>query len=268
MVAEPHSIWANPAFADTSWDTIDLAPTTTPPGGCLPWPNGYVGALPYRPAAITDLSVEGVGKTTAGVYWTSACHADDSPARWVLKSSTAPITAANFETATAADSGDVSATGIAQCGMARNLTRCQKYYFAVKVWSASGLSEVSNCPSATLHCSGSEVECDQWLLRRPRTVANVPARIVLPSPLSLRSGLPIRFALEAGADEVGRAFVVELFDVAGRREALVGEGVVSDGPQNLELPRAPGGIELRPGVHFLRARIGDRRIVRTLVLTP
>lgn len=105
-----------------------------------------------RPAPLA-ISVSALTDTTATLAWTAT--GDDSltgtATTYDVRWSTAPITAANFATASAATGEPVpGAPGAAQSFTVTGLSRQVLYYFAVKVADEAGnWSAMSNVPSAT-----------------------------------------------------------------------------------------------------------------------
>lgn len=105
-----------------------------------------------RPAPLA-INVASITDTTATIAWTAV--GDDSltgtAATYDLRWSTAPITAANFASATAVTGEPApAAPGTAQNFTVTGLSRQVTYYFAAKVADESGnWSALSNVPSAT-----------------------------------------------------------------------------------------------------------------------
>ena len=105
-----------------------------------------------RPAA-ASVAVSAVTDTTATLAWTAV--GDDSltgtAASYEARYSTAPITAANFSSATAITGLPVPAVaGTAQSVVAHGLSRQVTYYFALRTIDEAGNpSALSNVPSTT-----------------------------------------------------------------------------------------------------------------------
>ena len=112
------------------------------------------GAAPdaIRPAP-ASVVVSAVTDTNATLAWTAV--GDDSltgtATSYQIRYSTAPITAANFASATAATGVPVpAAPGTAQNVVVHSLSRQVTYYFALRTVDNSGnVSALSNVPSAT-----------------------------------------------------------------------------------------------------------------------
>jgi chitodextrinase len=105
-----------------------------------------------RPAP-ASVAVSAVNDTSATLAWTAV--GDDSlsgtATSYQIRYSTAPITAANFASATAATGVPTpAAPGTAQNLIVRGLSRQATYYFALRTADEVGnLSALSNVPSAT-----------------------------------------------------------------------------------------------------------------------
>jgi len=105
-----------------------------------------------RPAA-ASVAVSSVTDTSATLAWTAV--GDDSltgtAASYQIRYSTAPITLANFASATAVTGVPVpAAPGTAQSVVVRSLSRQVTYYFALRTADDSGnVSALSNVPSTT-----------------------------------------------------------------------------------------------------------------------
>jgi len=105
-----------------------------------------------RPAPLA-LSITASTDTSATLGWTAV--GDDSltgtAASYDIRFSTAPITAANFATATQAPSEPTPGpAGTSQSLVIRDLTRQTTYYFAAKATDDAGnVSALSNVPSVT-----------------------------------------------------------------------------------------------------------------------
>ncbi len=105
-----------------------------------------------RPAA-ASVAVSAVNDTSATLAWTAV--GDDSltgtATSYDIRYSTAPITPANFASATAVTGAPVPAVaGTAQTAVVRGLSRRVTYYFALRTTDDAGNpSALSNVPSAT-----------------------------------------------------------------------------------------------------------------------
>jgi hypothetical protein len=117
------------------------------------------------PAAIADLSVDGLGRHTVTVSWTAS--GDDGlsggACEYDLRFSTSPITAQNFGSATPFTIDPPDTAGTSTCAVVDGLDGCTTYYFALKTADDAGSwSAISNLPNGKTRCSGStEVFCDE-----------------------------------------------------------------------------------------------------------
>ena len=109
-----------------------------------------LGLLLLAPALVR---AQGAGQDSVTLRWTAV--GDDSltgtAASYQIRYSTAPITAANFASATAVTGVPVPAVaGTAQSVVVRSLSRQVTYYFALRTADDSGnVSALSNVPSTT-----------------------------------------------------------------------------------------------------------------------
>jgi chitodextrinase len=104
-----------------------------------------------RPAAVA-IAVTALTDSTATLGWSAP--GDDSltgtATSYEIRYSTAPITAANFASATAVTGPAPAAAGTAQSAVVRGLARQVTYYFALRaVDDAGNRAALSNVPSAT-----------------------------------------------------------------------------------------------------------------------
>jgi len=95
---------------------------------------------------------------------------------------------------------------------------------------------------------------------------DVPARVTLaPSvPNPTTGAFTVRFGIPA--ESAGRRFELSLYDVAGRRIAMLAEGTARAGHQAAAFDGRDGGRPLRAGRYFLRLEVGGRTARRSLVL--
>jgi chitodextrinase len=106
-----------------------------------------------RPAQVTNVTVTGTTENTAALNWSAV--GDDSLTGTAtsndVRYSTAPITGANWASATQATGEPApAAPGTSQNFTVTGLSRQTTYYFAVRVADDAGsLSALSNVPSAT-----------------------------------------------------------------------------------------------------------------------
>lgn len=259
--------WFEPEFADTSWDSLDLRPSpcsyATMRGF---WPDNYVGALTGTPGAASDLACE-QGKLTVGLSWTWPCDGGATATYQLRRSISAIANEAQFQASTVVDSGDAGAPGTSGCLTATGLGSCTTYYFALRLANHGVSGAISNAPSVTTKCSGAEpLFCGE--ARRLPPDGGQRTHLLVPAIVSVRDH-SVRIRVGFGSVEVGRVYEVDLFDVAGRRVGRAGRGVAlgsrdsSEDDLALELPRG-----MRPGVAFVRLRVGAVAMARMVVFTP
>jgi hypothetical protein len=187
--------------------------------------------------------------------------ADDIDFRY----STAPITEANFTSATPGPGFEPVAGGSQQCGDVFGLSPCTWYYFAVKTRDEAGnLSPLSNVRYARTKCSGSATYACDAVQHGPQdgVVPTFPIGLdVWPNPAI--SEVRLRYA--APAEERTSRYALSVYDMAGRQVKVIDEGpdLLGSGDR-VWLPREDGG--LGPGVYYLRFRAGKYSQTRTLVI--
>ena len=85
---------------------------------------------------------------------------------------------------------------------------------------------------------------------------------LLAAPNPTRGEVRITFAL--GASEIGS---VAIFDLQGRRVAILASGQLEAGPHVLQWSgRDSDGQPVRTGIYFIRLAVGDRVVLRRLVV--
>ncbi len=157
-----NSVFGNPAFAVSSsvaaFDPRLLSGSAAIGRGAG---GSDIGAFPFvpggadltPPATVTNLAVVQVGVDYALLGWTAPGDngTTGTVAAYDLRTSTQPITAANFAAATAvAVAPAILPAGSAQSYAATGLTASTPYYFALKARDAAGnWSTVSNVPTTT-----------------------------------------------------------------------------------------------------------------------
>ncbi len=120
--------------------------------------------LSLRPAAVVNLSVA-TGKNTAVLNWTEPSQGGCNADKYDIRRWTSPITETNFYSATFLDSSVAPGPpGTQHCFEVSGLSACTPYYFAIKTKGRGLWSWVSNVPSGTTECTGSQVFCSEGLM--------------------------------------------------------------------------------------------------------
>lgn len=158
FATDSRATWANPAFLDTAWATLNLRPGPGSAAVSAAFPGGYAGhydpntivppADTEAPARVDDLSGAAVGTTSAALTWTAS--GDDNRAGTAtttyVKQHTAAInTESDWTAATtiATISGGSNSTGGEQQSYAATgLSAATTYWFCVR-----SLDEVPNAGS-------------------------------------------------------------------------------------------------------------------------
>lgn len=184
------------------------------------------------------------------------------------------ISEANWASATQyLDEPAPTSAGTSQCMVVEELSGCTQYSFAVKTQDASGQwSAISNVKSVTTKCSGSQVyTCDGGASAQPAwdEDADQVTKLALGTsrPNPIRTEGSITYAIPADAQ--GETLDLAIFDVTGRRTATLATGVAVAGLHRVNWSLGSNGAErVRPGVYFLRLRVGERTLSRAVQVVP
>lgn len=154
-----NSLWADPAFANTSFTTFDARLRPGSPaigagsGGSDIGAYGPSGPDLTPPAAITNLAFSQVLDVSAVLAWTAPGDNGSSgqAASYDLRYATFPITAANFASAIPVAPQPVpQPAGSSQSFILLGLQRGTTYYAAIRTLDAAGnVSALSNVPAMT-----------------------------------------------------------------------------------------------------------------------
>jgi hypothetical protein len=235
----------------------------------LSWPD----LVP--PGAVTDLSPDFVGQNEFGVFWTAP--GDDGSVgtanSYDLRIATFDITEQNFESATpVSDPPSPAAAGTPQSYSFTGLFACTQYRVALKTCDESGWSPLSNVITVSTMCSGGGGGGGPCLDPRPCPIASpIESATSLPQATELSSSNPVRgpgvVRYGIPASHAGRPFDVSVFDLAGARARTLAQGTASPGRfvASWDL-RSDTGDRARPGVYFIRFRIGAESLRRSVVV--
>ena len=223
------------------------------------WRMGFTKIGDYLPPKpVADLNAQATGNTVA-LGWTAP--GDDegvgTASAYDLRLSTAALTAANFNAATAISVGSPQGPGASEAASVSGLSTCTTYYFALKSRDEVGnWSDLSDVAAATTGCPGGGG-------------GGGGGGTGCPDP---EQGCGIDYAV---FDPVGRdqslritlknyAFVqVTIHDAAGRAVAHVFEGSMPEGTHTLNLRTR----HLQPGIYFVGISVAQRRVPsRTIIV--
>ena len=216
------------------------------------------------PEASTDLRPTAIGQTGVGLAWTAAGAGTGTTVEYDLRYSLSSITEANWAShPRAAGVPTPGAPGSAQEHSITGLEMCTQYQFALKSRSACGdWSPISNVLHVTTSCGGGggggpgEIE-----------PANVPppAAIELITSNPLRGPGTIRYGIPAV--RAGEPIELGIFDLSGRRVKTLTQGTANPGRFEVGWDvRSDGGNKVGPGLYFLRLRVGNEVLRRTVVV--
>jgi len=275
------AVWGSPRFVDSTYATFDAGISSTgyarnPTSPCLQ--DGFSGAFSDASGGSGDVTPPAVstlggstGRETILLGWLAP--ADDSSfacsgsaSAYDLRYSTSAINSGNFEGASpVSGTPSPSTPGSEECVLLQGLSDCTTYYFAIKTRDDAGnWSLLSNVKSLTTKCSGAlTLECgsgksglrspgdarSKWTLGLGRATPN-PAR----DGATMLVSIPDHLA--------GQRLEVSVFDLSGRRVALLAEGLAVVGERALTWDlRDRSGSLVRPGLYLARLRIAQE--VRT-----
>jgi parallel beta-helix repeat protein len=251
-------------------------------GGTGPWPYADIGAYEdVEPGPITDLSAPAPsGSHSVVLVWTaapddrnagSACEYTD------IRYATSPV---NTETAwqgATQVSGEPQPAlpGTQQSYEVAGLNTCTQYYFAMKLGDKNGnYGPLSNMVTVATACGGGGCVPPPCIFpERPRGNGAVVWEDDAPFHLGLEGVTPnpssgaLTVSWSIADAQAGRAYELALFDVAGRRVLKIDSGIAAAGRFTQKVSFAGNGPALANGLFFLRLRVGNQVLKRTVVLT-
>ncbi len=157
----------------------------------------------------------------------------------------------------------------ADLGSSQGVYPCSGYTVVIYSRDSAG-----NCRSSTVSgstaCSGyTFADCGGGGFRAKPVAddAELTLALAIPDPSPARGSTRIGYSIPA--DLRGKALDLSVLDVAGRRVSTVFKGVAESGRFSPEFRFvSDAGDRMHPGVYFVRLRIGDQTLRRTIVLTP
>ena len=226
-----------------------------------------------RPAAsIINPIGGGYGRTSMVVSWTEV--GDDSLTGTPLlfdvryRAGYAIATEADFEIATPiAIEPPPQGAGTPQCVTVNDLSSATTYWFAMKTLDhACHWSAMSNVVSHATRGDNSNIEvmCTNGYNARPSDV-RYPTRVELLGPVPSPSHSHFTFVIGLRSADMGSTYDLALFDVAGRRIAVLDHGVAAVGYRTVSVSLTDFG-GMRTGVYFARLLINNESSVRTVIL--
>lgn len=216
------------------------------------------------PAAVTIAAA--MASTSAIVSWNAP--GDDGmlgiATEYDIRRSSAPITEANFFSATHYYGPQPLSAGTFQSSTVTGLTSCTWYYFAMKTKDDQGnWSSISNVLHKQTDCSGGggcTKNCPEGSpLIDPREPLTTAIKILAPNPFA--HSVVIHFSTDEPSQPE-----IRVFDVAGR---LVRSEVLGDHPagrwQWTWDGRSNDGSNTRSGIYFVHLRVGQKMAVNRVV---
>ncbi len=166
-------------------------------------------------------------------------------------------------------SGSAGAPGAAQSATATGLTTCTVY--RVKITSQDNVrAEESNTVTGNTCCTppplcGIERPGGGPEARGTALKEDFPLDLGRPEPSPARGASTVSWSIPRA--QAGARYELSLFDVAGRRVLTIAKGTAKAGKFTRELSfRSDRGLALQSGVYFMRFRIADQVLARTVVL--
>jgi hypothetical protein len=218
------------------------------------------------PAPVADLAVEAGSCTALSVRWTAP--GDDgalgTAAAYDLRYSAAPITGANFSSATQLPTAAPGPAGSLE-SYTFQFGHCSgNVYFALRSGDdVRNLSGISNLPLGT-GTACAPAACDSELTAVQLTELVDALGVPRPNPTSAR----IRFDVSVSLASAGHGIECSVFDVSGRlvREVL-DDPAAPAGRRTLEWDLHDGsGRRVKTGQFFVRMKVGNRIFSRRVTV--
>ncbi len=189
-----------------------------------------------------------------------------------LRWSSSPITDATFCYATSIPTSPPQPSGSAEA-LTVYVPRCSatRYYALKSENSAGNWSLLSNSSQAKPACPNYPIICDDGSSARPARSdegGNLPLAVELsmpePNPAG-PDGVHMRFGIPAR--QLGQDFEIAVFDLVGRRVAVLEQGRAVPGYHDVAWTlRSEQGGAVHHGVYFVRFRVGATLINRRVIV--
>lgn len=280
------TVWGSPRFVDSTSTSLDAGISSvgyarTPTSPCLH--DGFSGAFSDEFGSRGDVTAPAAsilggtaGRNTIIVSWTapgddSSFACSGSASTYELRYSTSTIDNSNFNSASLVPgTPSPSAPGTAECVLLEGLDDCTTYYFAIKTQDEAGnWSVLSNVKSLATKCSGSlAVECGSGKSGARTTGPSKPVSVLtfgraMPNPSNAQSSVQLVIPEHLAGEQMD----VGVFDLGGRRVAVLAEGTAVPGERTLVWDlRDRTGVLVRPGLYLARLRIGGETRTQTMVV--
>lgn len=224
------------------------------------------------PATITNLTAS-AGRYMVKLGWTAPGEdgafgtATSYDARVITGSS---LTEANWASATSVSVPTPSVAGTSECAIVSPLNGCTQYSFGIKTRDAAGnWSALSNVKTVTTKCSGGlSYECGGAIAQEViEESVSLPLSLGRMQPNPVRNGS--RFTYAIPNESAGEAFDLGIFDVGGRRVTSLASGAAVPGLHDAGWSlQSDAGSRVRPGVYFVRLRVGSTTMSHPVQVSP
>lgn len=170
------------------------------------------------------------------------------------------------------EEGTPQAPGNAECVQLTGLTPCTYYSISVRMTDVDhAQTKTSGTVSGYTSCGWFTADCALGLhameeeSRATAVAVDYPLALEAAQPNPSRGAALIKWSVSRA--EIGKPYELSLFDLAGRRVSTIAKGTAKAGQFAEKISfQSQQGRPLSNGMYFLRFRIGDQAIRRTVVL--
>jgi hypothetical protein len=238
------------------------------------WSRSWGAGAPWQ---VTDLTWT-VHCTSIDFSWTAPRddkpNASDDPGDglpingngsiYELRRNTSPVTDANWYSSALVATGTSATAGTTQTVNVGEPTCLTQRYYAVRVRDEAGHDGATSNSTWQTKCPGSGGPPYCWDESVPSTLLPDRMALEVQGAHPARGSVRIGYAIPGGAE--GRSFDVSVYDVAGRQLAQLESGHAEPGTRELTWSPATSGHRNAAGVYFVRFRLGNERMTRTIVV--
>jgi hypothetical protein len=190
-----------------------------------------------------------------------------APASYEIRTSPAPITSANWGSATSVATINPTCAGNNYCIPVYSLSECTYYYYALRATYCGSVSSLATRSGKTRCTGGITFDCGSSAVQA--RVDDLPKSLEFSQPRPTPARDVAHFEFAVPAEMAGQLAELNIYDLLGRRVRQVLHERMSAGVQTVEwrLDTDTGGRAER-GVYFAKLRIGSRVMTRTVIAQP